>query len=128
MPSSRRRIATAAAGAALLVPVLLGCGALEKAADCVRTADAIADSVAELQRTVDGAAEDPGQAAEALDRIDKNVDDIQKDTGDADVKKAVEHLDTAVGNVRGALEKGDQAPDISPVVDAAGELTKVCTS
>ncbi|KPC69165.1 hypothetical protein ADL35_42035, partial [Streptomyces sp. NRRL WC-3753] len=41
----------------------------------------------------DGAAEDPQQASEALDRIDKNVDDIQKDTGDADVKKAVDHLD-----------------------------------
>ncbi|MGW4377637.1 hypothetical protein ACWEJ7_28725 [Streptomyces albidoflavus] len=127
MPTSRR-LATATAGAALLVPLLLGCGALEKAADCVRTADAIADSVADLQRAVDGAAEDPQQAAEALDRIDKNVDDIQKDTGDADVKKAVDHLDTAVGNVRGSLEKGDDVPDISPVVDAAGELTKVCTS
>ncbi|OWA15377.1 hypothetical protein B9W68_09685 [Streptomyces sp. CS227] len=126
MPTSLR-LAAATAGAALLVPLLLGCGALEKAADCVRTADAIADSVADLQRAADGAAEDPQQAAEALDRIDKNVDDIQKETGDADVKKAVEHLDTAVGNVRASLEKGDQVPDISPVVDAAGELTKVCT-
>ncbi|MCQ9707783.1 hypothetical protein, partial [Streptomyces sp. BSP1] len=118
MPTSRR-LAAATAGAALLVPLLLGCGALEKAADCVRTADAIADSVADLQRAADGAAEDPQQAAEALDRIDKNVDDIQKETGDADVKKAVDHLDTAVGNVRASLEKGDQVPDISPVVDAA---------
>ncbi|MBZ2407923.1 hypothetical protein ACWHAO_20470 [Streptomyces albidoflavus] len=126
MPTSRR-LAAATAGAALLVPLLLGCGALEKAADCVRTADAIADSVADLQRAADGAAEDPQQAAEALDRIDKNIDDIQKETGDADVKKAVDHLDTAVGNVRASLEKGDQVPDISPVVDAAGELTKVCT-
>ncbi|MYQ70543.1 hypothetical protein GTY78_05665 [Streptomyces sp. SID4934] len=126
MPTSRR-LATATAGAALLVPLLLGCGALEKAADCVRTADRIADSVADLQRAADGAAEDPQQASEALDRIDKNVDDIQKDTGDADVKKAVDHLDTAVGNVRASLEEGDEVPDVSPVVDAAGELTKVCT-
>ncbi|MER8261932.1 hypothetical protein [Streptomyces albidoflavus] len=126
MPTSRRLV-TATAGAALLVPLLLGCGALEKAADCVRTADRIADSVADLQRAADGAAEDPQQASEALDRIDKNVDDIQKDTGDADVKKAVDHLDTAVGNVRASLEKGDEVPDVSPVVDAAGELTKVCT-
>ncbi|WP_436738687.1 hypothetical protein [Streptomyces sp. BBFR102] len=126
MPTSRR-LATATTGAALLVPFLLGCGALEKAADCVRTADAIAESVVDLQRAFDGATEEPGQAAEALDRIDKSVDAVQKETGDADVKKAVEHLDTAVGNVRDSIEKGDEVPDISPVVDAAGELTKVCT-
>jgi hypothetical protein len=33
----------------------------------------------------------------------------------------------AVGNVRTAIKNGDRTPDVSPVTDAAGELTKVCT-
>jgi hypothetical protein len=32
-----------------------------------------------------------------------------------------------VENVRTAIKNGDNTPDISPVTDAAGELTKVCT-
>jgi hypothetical protein len=32
-----------------------------------------------------------------------------------------------VSNVRTAVRNGDETPDVSPVTDAAGELTKVCT-
>jgi hypothetical protein len=64
---------------------------------------------------------------ESLDSIDKNLDDIGDKTDNADVNKAVDNLGDAVGNVRTAVKNGDATPDLSPVTDAAGELTKVCT-
>ncbi|MEV1020822.1 hypothetical protein [Streptomyces sp. NPDC050264] len=123
-----RRIAIAVAVAALIaVPAAAGCSAVDKALDCVQTADAIADSVTDLQQAVENAANDPGQADEALASIDKNLDKIGDRTDNADVSKAVDDLNTAVGNVRTAVKNGDETPDIAPVTDAAGELTKVCT-
>jgi hypothetical protein len=129
MASSRRRISTAIAlaGLALAVPLAAGCSAVDKALDCVQTADAIADSVTELKQAVDTAANDPTQAAEALDSIDQNLDEIGDKTDNADVNKAVDDLGKAVDNVRQAINNGDETPDITPVTDAAGELTKVCT-
>ncbi|OAH15156.1 hypothetical protein [Streptomyces jeddahensis] len=129
MASSRRRISTAIAlaGLALAVPLAAGCSAVDKALDCVQTADAIADSVTELKQAVDTAANDPTQAAEALDSIDQNLDEIGDKTDNADVNKAVDDLGKAVDNVRQAIKNGDETPDITPVTDAAGELTKVCT-
>ncbi|WP_405480880.1 hypothetical protein [Streptomyces sp. NBC_00009] len=127
-PRNRRRIAVIAATAALIaVPAATGCSAVDKALDCVQTADSIADSVTDLQQAVENAANDPGQADEALNSIDKNLDKIGDKTDNADVSKAVDDLNKAVGNVRTAIKNGDETPDITPVTDAAGELTKVCT-
>jgi hypothetical protein len=53
--------------------------------------------------------------------------EVGDQTDDADVNKAVDDLQKAVTNVRDAVKNGDETPDISPVTDAAGELTKVCT-
>ncbi|MEU6390681.1 hypothetical protein [Streptomyces sp. NPDC046939] len=123
-----RRIAVTVAAAALIaVPAAVGCSAVDKALDCVQTADAIADSVTDLQQAVENAANDPGQADEALASIDKNLDRIGDKTDNADVSKAVDHLNKAVNNVRTAIDNGDATPDVTPVTDAAGELTKVCT-
>ncbi|GAA2337976.1 type IV secretion system protein [Streptomyces kunmingensis] len=123
-----RRIAVLAAAVALTaVPAVVGCSAVDKALDCVQTADAIADSVTDLQQAVENAANDPGQADEALASIDKNLDKIGDKTDNADVSKAVGDLNTAVDNVRTAIKNGDETPDVTPVTDAAGELTKVCT-
>ncbi|MGW1024097.1 hypothetical protein ACWD4J_10315 [Streptomyces sp. NPDC002577] len=129
MAPRRRRISTAIALAslALATPLAAGCSAVDKALDCVQTADAIADSVTELDQAVENAANDPTQTAEALDSIDQNLDEIGDKTDNADVNKAVDDLGKAVTNVRKAVDNGDQTPDISPVTDAAGELTKVCT-
>ena len=125
---NRRRTAALAAVAALVVlPAAVGCDAVNKALDCVQTADSIADSVTDLQQAVEKAGDDPTQADKALDDIDKNIDEIGDKTDDADVNKAVDHLDKAVGNVRTSIDNGDATPDLSPIVDAAGELTKVCT-
>ncbi|MDK1347131.1 hypothetical protein QNO09_28270 [Streptomyces sp. 378] len=131
MAASRRRrtpaVAATLAAVALTAGLTTGCAAVDKALDCVQTADAIADSVTELQQAVDGAANDPTQLDESLDSIDKNLGDIGDKTDNADVSKAVDDLNKAVDNVRTSIRNGDETPDISPVTDAAGELTKVCT-
>ncbi|MEU7582805.1 hypothetical protein AB0B50_35095 [Streptomyces sp. NPDC041068] len=130
MAARHRRIATAVTAVLIAVPAgigLVGCDAVSKALDCVSTADAIADSVTDLQTAVEKAGEDPTQADKALDDIGKNLDEIGDKTDDADVNKAVDDLDKAVDNVRDAIKNGDATPDVSPVTDAAGELTKVCT-
>jgi predicted nucleic acid-binding Zn-ribbon protein len=124
----RRRTALFAVAAVLVaVPAAAGCDAVNKALDCVQTADAIADSVTDLQQAVENAANDPSRTDSSLDAIEKNLDKIGDKTDDADVNKAVDDLRDAVSNVRKAVRDGDETPDVSPVTDAAGELTKVCT-
>ncbi|MEU3985918.1 hypothetical protein AB0F77_38635 [Streptomyces sp. NPDC026672] len=134
MAASRRRrraritaFAATAAAVALTAGLTAGCSAVDKALDCVQTADSIADSVTDLQQAVENAAADPTRTDESLTSIEKNLDKIGDRTDNADVNKAVDDLSRAVGNVRTAVRNGDETPDISPVTDAAGELTKVCT-
>ncbi|MER6527932.1 hypothetical protein [Streptomyces sp. NPDC001508] len=134
MAASRRHrrarittIATVTAAVALTTGLATGCDAVDKALDCVRTADAIADNVTELQQAAENAATDPTRADEALDAIEKNLTKIGDKTDDIDVNKAVDDLGDAVTGVRTAIKNGDSTPDIGPVTDAAGELTKVCT-
>ncbi|MFP3992148.1 hypothetical protein U9R90_32685 [Streptomyces sp. E11-3] len=123
----RRSTAIVAVCAALSATLAVGCSTVEKAIDCARTADVIAESAADLQQTVEDAAQ--GRSADtdkALDDIDKNITEINEKTDDADVGKALDSLGEAVGNVRTAIKDGDPTPDISPVTDATGELTKAC--
>ncbi|GGZ22390.1 hypothetical protein [Streptomyces poonensis] len=131
MAASRRRrrttIAAVVAAAALTAGFATGCDAVDKALDCVQTADAVATSVNELQQAVEAASNDPTQLEESLNSIDKNLDELGDKTDNADVNKAVDDLQQAVTNVRESVEKGDATPDVSPITDAAGELTKVCT-
>ncbi|MGW3718153.1 hypothetical protein ACWD8L_13625 [Streptomyces sp. NPDC005133] len=105
-----------------------GCGAVDKALDCVRTADAIATSVNNLQQAVSNASNDPTQAAEALDEIDKELGNLGDTTDNANLSKAVDDLQTGVKNVRTSVDNGDATPDITPVTDAAKEIGNVCTS
>lgn len=127
MPAARRRIALTLATAALLVPITVGCSAIDKALDCVETADAIATSVNKLQQAVSNATDDPTQAREALDDIDTELKNLSDKTDNADLSKAVDDLNTGVDNVRKSIENGDNTPDIKPVTDAAAEIGKVCT-
>ncbi|NEE48067.1 hypothetical protein G3M55_26090, partial [Streptomyces sp. SID8455] len=73
--ASRRhqRLALATAAAVLTLTTAVGCAGLDKALDCVRTADAIATSVGNLQQAVSSASEDITQASEALDDIDREL-------------------------------------------------------
>ncbi|MCX5412280.1 hypothetical protein [Streptomyces sp. NBC_00059] len=129
MASRRRHHRTALAVTATLLTLTaaVGCGAVDKALDCVRTADAIATSVDNLQQAISNASNDPTQASEALDQIDKELKELGDTTDNADLGKAVDDLQAGVTNVRDSIEKGDATPDITPVTDAATEIGKVCT-
>ncbi|MGW0779737.1 hypothetical protein [Streptomyces sp. NPDC002913] len=129
MASRRRHHRTALAVTATLLTLTaaVGCGAVDKALDCVRTADAIATSVDNLQQAISNASNDPTQASEALDQIDKELKELGDTTDNADLSKAVDDLQSGVTNVRDSIEKGDATPDITPVTDAATEIGKVCT-
>ncbi|MGP3923629.1 hypothetical protein [Streptomyces sp. 8N616] len=124
----RRRMTAVAAVAvlAVAVPVTTACSAVNKALDCAQTADAILTSVDDLQQAASDAAENPADAERALDRIDKNLGDLNDKTDNADVSKAVDDLTQAVKNVRESVDQGKN-PDVTPVTDAADELTKVCS-
>ncbi|MFI8963770.1 hypothetical protein ACIGO8_16840 [Streptomyces sp. NPDC053493] len=122
----RRSIALAVTTAAAL-STLVGCGALDKAMDCVKTADAIATSVSNLQQAVSNASNDPTQIEEALTSIDNELGNLKNTTDNADLSKAVDDLDKGVDSVRAAVKNGDTTPDLTPVTDAATEIGKVCT-
>ncbi|MFJ3593824.1 hypothetical protein ACIQUY_21420 [Streptomyces sp. NPDC090231] len=123
----RHRTALVIITATLTVTAAAGCGALDKAIDCVQTADAIATSVNNLQQAVTNASNDPSQASEALDEIEKELGNLGDKSDNADLSKAVDGLRDGVGNVRDSIDKGDETPDITPVTDAAKEIGKVCT-
>ncbi|MET8061803.1 hypothetical protein [Streptomyces microflavus] len=127
--ASRRhqRLALATAAAVLTLTTAVGCAGLDKALDCVRTADAIATSVGNLQQAVSSASEDITQASEALDDIDRELKKLDDTTDNADLSKAVDDLQAGVTSVRESIESGDATPDITPVTNAATEIGKVCT-
>ncbi|MET9620845.1 hypothetical protein EAO71_14920 [Streptomyces sp. ms191] len=122
----KRRLALAVATAAALTS-LVGCGALDKALDCVQTADAIATSVDKLQQAVSNASNDPTQLNEALNDISTELGNLKDTTDNADLSKAVDDLTKGVDSVRTAVNNGDTTPDIKPITDAATEIGKVCT-
>ncbi len=123
----RRTIALAVATAAAVTTLLTGCGALDKAMDCVKTADAIATSVGKLQQAVSNASNDVTQIEESLDSISTELGNLKNTTDNADLSKAVDDLTKGVETVRTAVKEGDTTPDITPITDAAGEIGKVCT-
>ncbi len=123
----KRRLALAMATAATLTTVLSGCGALDTAMDCVKTADAIATSVQKLQQAVSNASNDVTQIEESLNSISTELGNLKNTTDNADLSKAVDDLTKGVETVRTAVKNGDTTPDIAPITDAAGEVAKVCT-
>ncbi|QKV94735.1 hypothetical protein HUT19_25750 [Streptomyces sp. NA02950] len=122
----RTTAVTALAAVALTVPLAVGCGAVEKAFDCAQLAVEISNDVDDLQNAVIGAANDPTETGRVLTALDKDIDKLDDRTDNADVSKAIGHLQTAVDNVQKSVDQGKN-PDLTPVRDAAGELTKVCT-
>ncbi|WP_435850877.1 hypothetical protein [Streptomyces roseolus] len=123
----RRTIALTVATAAAVATLLTGCGALDKAMDCVKTADAIATSVGKLQQAVSNASNDVTQIEESLNSISTELGNLKGTTDNADLSKAVDDLTKGVESVRTAVKEGDTTPDITPVTDAATEIGKVCT-
>ncbi|MEU2157746.1 hypothetical protein ABZ532_22530 [Streptomyces sp. NPDC019396] len=121
-----RRIALAVVTAVALTGAV-GCSAVDKALDCVKTADAIATSVDNLSQAVSSASNDPTQLNEALDNIDQELGNLKDTTDNADLATAVDNLSKGVDNVRTAVQNGDNTPDIQPITDSAAEIGKVCT-
>ncbi|MFD8009969.1 hypothetical protein [Streptomyces sp. NPDC058955] len=117
----------AVATAAVVTTMLTGCGALDKAMDCVKTADAIATSVGKLQDAVSNASNDVTQIEESLNSISTELGNLKNTTDNADLSKAVDDLTKGVESVRDAVKNGDATPDITPITSAATEIGKVCT-
>jgi copper homeostasis protein CutC len=117
--------AAAAGTAALAGLALTGCGAVDKALDCARTATTVAQAADDLQQAASDAADQPEQAQESLNKIDKNLDKIGDSTGDTDLNKAVDHLRSSVDDASKDIDAG-RTPDAGEVGSAANELSQVC--
>ncbi|MFI8101831.1 hypothetical protein [Streptomyces sp. NPDC086023] len=122
-----RRTAALAIAALIAAPALTACSAISTAMDCAQTAVAITDAVNDLQQAVSQAGNSPQDAQNALNEIDQNLKSIGDKTDNADLGKAIDSLTEGVKNVRTAIEQGNPTPDVTPVVDAASEITKVCS-
>ncbi|MGY1451924.1 hypothetical protein [Streptomyces sp. SS8] len=122
----RRRTALAALAPVLLALPLTGCGAVQNALDCANTAVVVVDSANALQQAVADGVENPAEVDRSLNRINENLDKIIENTDNADITRVAENMRQAADNVRESVEQG-KAPDAGPVVDAADELTQVCT-
>ncbi|MFD7027073.1 hypothetical protein ACFWAR_03420 [Streptomyces sp. NPDC059917] len=125
--SQYRRLSAVLLAAALAVPALTSCDAISTAMDCANTAVAITDGANDLQQAVSQAGNSPQDAQNALDQIEQNLKKVGKQTDNADLGKAVDSMTKAVQNVRTSIEGGNKTPDITPVADAAKEISKVCT-
>lgn len=121
------RIAAVALAATLTLPALTSCDAISTAMDCANTAVAITDGVGDLQQAVSQAGNSPQDAQNALNQIEANLKKIGDQTDNTDLGKSIDSMNTAVKNVRTAIEQGNPTPDITPVADAASEITKVCS-
>ncbi|QES48441.1 hypothetical protein DEJ50_12065 [Streptomyces venezuelae] len=121
------RAAALALAAVLTIPGLAACDAISTALDCASTAVAITDGANDLQQAISNSTNGPEEAKKALDQIEDNLKKIGDRTDNTDLGKAIDSMNTAVTNVRTAIDSGDATPDIKPVADAAAELSKVCT-
>ncbi|MEW2032684.1 hypothetical protein AB0901_19505 [Streptomyces roseifaciens] len=126
MPARKAALALAAA-ALVAVPLAAGCSTAQKAVDCARLGIEISNDVDDLQRSVTDTATGTDNAGKILDNLEKDTKKLKDKTSNVDVGKALDHLQKAVGNVRDAL-RDDKTPDLAPLTDAAGELSKMCTS
>ncbi|KUF19345.1 MULTISPECIES: hypothetical protein [Streptomyces] len=128
MTTRHRRITVALVSVLLAAPVgmgLTGCDPGD-AVDCVRAADAASDSVGLLRKAAQDAVLYPDEDDKTFDRIRDNLDEIRDKQSDDDVIAAVDDMEEAVNNVEDAVDDGDRTPDLSPIVRAAGKVTKAC--
>jgi len=128
-PRTRRTAApalAALAAATLAIPVLSGCGAVQKAVDCAKTATSVVNAADKLQQPADNALIDPKKTQQALDNIDSNLRKLSDEASDPELSKAIDKANKGIKDARKAIEN-NKAPDIQPIVDGAGEMTKICT-
>ncbi|WP_051653054.1 hypothetical protein [Kitasatospora cheerisanensis] len=125
--SINRTTALAVAALVLILPLsAVSCSAAEKAVSCANTAVQISTDVAQLGSAYNNADKDPAAAGEALKKIKGDLDKIGRNSSDADLAKAVGDLQAQVDKVQTAVDS-NQVPDLGPLGDAAGRVSKVCT-
>ena len=111
--------------ALLAAPLLTGCSS-DSAKDCPAVSVEVAGQVASLRNAAAERSVDPRDAANALRKIQQDLDDIDaQNTNDAATTKAIGDLSLAVSDAKNELDKG-QRPDIQPVITSAGELSTAC--
>ncbi|WP_411145196.1 hypothetical protein [Streptomyces sp. x-80] len=116
----------ALAACTLAIPLLSACGAVQKAADCANTAGAVVSAVDTLRQAAEHALDDPDEARRALDKIDTSLDEVSGPASDPDLSRAVKKMNDGIKNTRHAIENG-KVPELTPLTDAAGEITTICT-
>ncbi|MGX1027516.1 hypothetical protein [Streptomyces sp. SAI-097] len=125
--ASRRRTVVTVAAVLLTLPAVAACDELDKAVDCVQTADSLAVSVTKLEKalssTEDGNA---ARAQQAMDDIDTELAELREKTEDSELEEAVDELTVTLRPVREAVTKGDSSPNLRPASEAAAEVVKVC--
>jgi len=125
--SINRTTAFAVAALVLILPLsAISCSAAEKALSCANTAVQITSHVAQLGEAFNNADQDPAAAGQALQNLKGDVDKLGRNSGDADLGKAVDDLQTQIDNVQKAVD-GNQVPDLAPLGSAAARVSKVCT-
>ncbi|WP_030559971.1 hypothetical protein [Streptomyces aureocirculatus] len=128
MTARHRHITVALVSALLVAPVGVGLAGCDPgdAVDCVRAADAASDSVGLLRKAAQDAVLYPNEDDKAFDHIRDNLGEIRDKQSDKDVIAAVDDMEEAVNNVEDAVNDGDRTPDLTPIVRAAGKVTRAC--
>ncbi|WP_405013168.1 hypothetical protein [Kitasatospora sp. NBC_01539] len=127
MPDRLTRSTTlAVAGLLLVLPLsAVSCSAVQRAVDCGNTAIRITNDITQAGDAFNNAANDPAAAGQALQQLKNDLDQLGRNSSDTDVSQAVTDLQTQVDNAQKAIDN-QQVPDLKPLADAAGNLTKAC--
>ncbi|MDL5203138.1 hypothetical protein [Streptomyces sp. ALI-76-A] len=135
MSANRRRrrvtrVATAVAAVALTAGLATACDPddFDTSLDCVSHAGTISDSLKAIHEAGWDAAKDPSRTDESIGTIEKNLDEIDKDTDDSRVDKAVDDLHQAIKDYDESVLDGDTSPDSGRIDAAADKLRDVRTT
>ncbi|MCX4748792.1 hypothetical protein OG455_25295 [Kitasatospora sp. NBC_01287] len=128
MPHSLTRPAGLAVAALIAVLPLsaVSCSAAQKAIDCGNTAVAVGSDLNQLGGAYNNSTNDPAAAGRAVSKLKADLDKLGKNAGSTDVAKAVTDMQAQADKAQQAIDN-KQVPDLGPLGDAAGNLTKVCT-
>lgn len=105
-------LATAVAAAALTTGLLTACDPTDtsNSLDCLQSWNTISDSL------------------KAIHESGTTIDEINADSDDSRVTKAVDDLDKAISDYNKSILNGDTDPDSSKIDAAAKQLKDVCAS
>ncbi|WP_395296036.1 hypothetical protein ACF9IK_23150 [Kitasatospora hibisci] len=123
---TRPAVLAVAALIAVLPLSVVSCSAVQKAIDCGNTAVTITGDVNDVVSAFNNASNDAAAAGQSLQKLKNDLDQLGENSSNTDVAKAVTDLNTQVDKLQQAVNN-KQVPDLKPLGDAAGNLTKICT-